>query len=235
MTVHDIILAVRKRLNDVQDIKRWSNEELIDSVNSALSDITTELNPFTAEWVIELIDGKSKYELPPYFYRLINVVVNGKTVREENIKGFEWVQKNLHAIEHEIVVTVDLHHLYIYPAIFNTKRVALEKQAKKEESFARKRELLAQRDLIARDQAIVTYNYEEQVAYVKDTINLPERFRDAIVYYVMHHAHQSPVREAGEQKSIYYLNLYREKIEKLRQQIYANKHSRRLRSPHIRI
>lgn len=235
MRVNDIILAVRARLHDTGSKKRWSDEELIDSINSALSAITMALNPFTGEWVIELVDGKSKYELPPYFYRLINVVFDGKIIREENIKGFEWVQKNLHCIENEVVVSTDLHHFYIHPPEFNQERVALEKKVTETKDFREKERLLAKKNSIPRDRVVLTYNYEEQIAYLEDTINLPDRFRDAIVFYVMHLAHQSPVREGGDNKSLHYFSLYERQIEKLNAQVSANKHGRKLKSPYIKV
>lgn len=231
MRVRDIVMAARQRLGDTQTPYRWQNEELIDSVNSALSQITALLNPFTSEWIIKLIPGKNDYELPPYFHHLISVAIDGVTVPQRDIRGYDWVQKNLHeavlpktvstppsvldVVEHtqksvvgfedRVIVTADLHKLYIYPVTEEMKK------------------------------AVVSYHTEEQIAYMDDEINLPERFRDAILFYVLHMAHQSPVRADGEGKTVYYLNLFEKQIDTLRAQIYANKHSRRIRSNYNRI
>lgn len=235
MIVNDIILSVRQRLGDTKDKKRWSDEELIDSINAALSAITMAVNPFTSEWAIRLVDGQSRYELPPYFYRLINVKFNDKIIPEEHIKGYEWLQKNLGCLGRQRIVSADLHHFYIYPSVFNEKRVALEKEIEVTTNIHEQRKLRAELEAVPYDKAFLTYNYEEQVAYIKDVINLPERFSAAIVFYVMHLAHQTPVLESAENKSMHYLNLYQNQIKKLSEQVYANKHSRKIRSLHIKV
>jgi hypothetical protein len=230
--VNDLLLSLRAKLNDERVKKQWSDEELIDNINSALSALTEDLNPWDdGEWIIPLTNNKSRYELPPYFFALSSVFINGKRLPRECILGYK-AFKNIENPRHTIVAN-SINNLHIKPAVFNKEYEALKKEIEEEKYMAKKAELTKKLETLPTDVMKVYFDREEQVAYKEDIINLPDRFKDAIVFYCMHLAHQNPVREDGDNKSVFYLNLYDKKVSRLKSSVYRNKHSKRLRSKHI--
>ncbi len=202
MIVNDILLSVREKIGDKDRTNyRWSDEELIDAINSSLCDITQEINPWDdGEWIIPLQEGQNRYELPPYFHKLKFVKINKNIIDKSCIVGYDTFIKSG---ESSHVVSISINNFHIKPV-------------KKD------------------DVVVVYYDRQEQIAYIKDKINLPDSYKDAIVFYVCHLLNQSPVRKDGDQKSITYLNLYEKKIAKLRESAWHNKHSKVIRSTHVR-
>jgi len=108
--VNDIILFVRSRLGD-NEAKKWSDYELIDLINSSLSDISRELEPFTHKEFIIIKKNQDRYKLPFNILRVLSV--NYKNV-PLSIKSFEYLMQNRHNIN-SLCVCFDEQSLFLYP------------------------------------------------------------------------------------------------------------------------
>ena len=74
---NDILLAARSRLNDTDTKKyRWSDEELIDYINSSLADISKELECFTHKEHIYIKNRESRYRLPHDILRVLSLFLS---------------------------------------------------------------------------------------------------------------------------------------------------------------
>ncbi len=108
----DILLAVRSRLNDTDTKKyRWSDEEIIDYINSSLADISKELECFTHKEHIYIKNNEDRYRLPHDILRVLSVTIENQPI---TIKGYEWVLKNKHNI-YDICVYFDEQSFFLYP------------------------------------------------------------------------------------------------------------------------
>jgi hypothetical protein len=234
MRANDIILSVRSIIRDEDIKKKISDEELIDSINSALSAIAEDLNPWDdGEWIITPTHDKSRYELPPYFFSLSSVFINGKRLAKEAILGYKTFKDCDNP--HTTIVSTSINNFHIKPTLFNEKKRMLLEELKKEKDLTKKAQLKKEYDEMPDDMIKVFYDREEQIAYKEDIINLPDRFRDAIVFYVLHLAQLHPIRKDGDAKSLTYLQLFERRIEKLKSSVYRNKHSKRIKSPYIKV
>ena len=110
--VNDILLAARSRLNDTDATKyRWSDEELIDYINSSLADISKELECFTHKEYIYIKNNEDRYRLPHDILRVLSVSIDDKPI---TIKGYEWVLKNRHNIS-DLCAYFDEQSFFLYP------------------------------------------------------------------------------------------------------------------------
>jgi len=107
---NEIILFARSRLGD-KDTKRWSDEELIDLINSSLSDISCKLEPFTHKEFIIIKKNQDRYKLPFNILRVLSV--NYKNV-PLSIKSFEYLMQNRHNID-SLCVCFDEQSFFLYP------------------------------------------------------------------------------------------------------------------------
>lgn len=108
--VNDIILHLRSRLSDV-DAQKWSDEELIDLINSSLTDISKELEPFTHQEYIFVNENENRYRLPHNILRVLSVNIDDKPI---TIKSYEWLIQNKNNID-DICVCFDEQSFFLYP------------------------------------------------------------------------------------------------------------------------
>ena len=109
---NDILLAARSRLNDTDTKKyRWSDEELIDYINSSLADISKELECFTHKEHIYIKNRESRYRLPHDILRVLSVSIDDKPI---TIKGYEYMSKHKHDI-YDLCVYFDEQSFFLYP------------------------------------------------------------------------------------------------------------------------
>ena len=109
---NDILLAARSRLNDTDTKKyRWSDEEIIDYINSSLADISKELECFTHKEHIYIKNNEDRYRLPHDILRVLSLTIDEKPI---TIKGYEWVSKNKHNI-YDLCVYFDEQSFLLYP------------------------------------------------------------------------------------------------------------------------
>ena len=108
--VNDIILHLRSRLGDL-DAKKWSDEELIDNINSSLADISKELEPFTHQEYIFVNENENRYRLPHNILRVLSVNIDDKPI---TIKSYEWLIQNKNNID-DIYVCFDEQSFFLYP------------------------------------------------------------------------------------------------------------------------
>lgn len=108
----EILAATRSRLNDIDSSKyRWSDEELIDYINSSLADLSKELECFTHKEYIYVKENTDRYRLPYDVLRILSVTINNQPII---IKGYEYITKNKHNI-YDLCVYLDEESLFLYP------------------------------------------------------------------------------------------------------------------------
>ncbi len=204
--VSDVVLRIRKRLGDTDSTKyKWNDEELIDYINSSLSQISAELLVFTDKKEIGLENGKGRYALPFDLVTVISVNINNLPVV---IKSFEWLENNKHTLDNDnFYVCMDEDSIYIYP------EESIKDGAKLE----------------------IGYKYIVQVNDLNDEINLSLLASDAIMFYSLHLAFQINTSEKNEKKSINNLNLFNNQISIIKSKFYSNKHSRKIRSKYRKV
>lgn len=201
MQVQDILLAVRSRLNDTDFKKyRWSDEELIDMINSSLANLSRELFLFTDTEKYTIEDGINRYRLPYNCIRVISINIDNEPV---TIKSFEWMSQNKNNLDTKSFYTaMDEQSFFLYPI-----------------------DLLENIEEVE-----VVYNFTEQVELKTDDIPIALMAKNALLFYTMHLAHQINTSKESSGRSTHYMRLYDKEIEQLRELYYKNKHSRRLRS-----
>ncbi|TLS99939.1 phage adaptor protein [Aliarcobacter cibarius] len=119
--VSEILLAVRSRLNDTDSSNyRWSNEELLDYINSSLADIGKELECFTHKEFLYVKEDTDRYSLPHDILRVLSVTIDNKPI---TIKSYEYMSKHKHNI-FDLCVYFDEQSLFLYP----TKKVEVGKK-----------------------------------------------------------------------------------------------------------
>ncbi len=206
MQVNDILLSMRSRLNDTDSKKyRWSDEELIDMINSSLANLSRELYLFTHQEIYTIKENENRYKLPHNCIRVISVNIEDEPV---TIKSFEWMTQNKNTIDDDnFYVCMDEQSFFLYP------QTLLQVGTKVE----------------------VNYNFVEQVLLKTDNIPISLMAKNALMFYAMHLAHQINTSKESTGRSIGYMRLYDKEIDQLRQLYYKNRHSKRLRSPFVKV
>ena len=112
--IGDVVLGIRSRLGDTDVAKQhYSDPEIIDAVNSALSHLSEELLCFRRTWLVPCLDGVGRYELPGDFLRLISVNYKGTLITE--------VESMEHRMNREDGagtpgVSLDLQTIHLFPS-----------------------------------------------------------------------------------------------------------------------
>ena len=88
--VSDIILKMRSRLND-KDVEkyRWSDEELIDCINSSIIEIQSETKDNTQTMCIKTEKNKTRYKLPKNLVEDNALTLDGVALAKKSLKWFE--------------------------------------------------------------------------------------------------------------------------------------------------
>jgi len=198
LIVNDIILPVRKKLAD-QDEKKWSNEELIDNINSSLIEICRDTLIFKNTIKIELFHEKPTYPLPNDFLSIIHA-----TIKDENcdVKSYDYIQKNYLNIQ-DHTIAIDGVRLHLYPTSNKSMRFS--------------------------------YNYYIQIEEIEDNIELPLFTKNAIVFYVMHLAHQTQTSKNSHLKTKDYFSLYKAEINMIKETLLSNKNSKKVRTTYQKV
>ncbi|QDF28989.1 phage adaptor protein [Halarcobacter anaerophilus] len=202
MQANDILLAVRSRLNDTTaKAYRWSDEELIDMINSSLANMSGELLLFSHQEIYTIKENVNRYKLPEKCVKVISVNLDNQPVI---IKSFDWMSRNKNTIDDDnYYVCMDEQSFFLYP------------------------EKLLKEDM----KVEVNYNFIEQVLTKKDNIPISLVAKNALLFYTMHLAYQIYTSDKNTGKSTHYLNLYGKEIIRLKALYYKNRHSRGLRTP----
>jgi len=85
------------------------------------------------------------------------------------------------------------------------------------------------------DKMRFSYNYFIQIDEIEDEVQLPLFVKNALVFYVMHLAHMSPVKSENMKLSVDYLKLYKTEIQTIKDTLLSNKNSRNTKTKHQRI
>jgi hypothetical protein len=206
MQVNDILLAIRSRLNDT-DLKkqRWSDEELIDMINSSLATLSRELLLFSHQEIYTIKENENRYKLPHNCMRVISINIDKEPV---TIKSFDWMSQNKNTIDDDnYYVCMDEQSFFLYPQELLKTGMKVE----------------------------VNYNFVEQVVLKTDNIPISLMAKNALLFYSMHLAYQIYTSDKNTGKSTHYLNLYDKEVSNLRELYYKNRHSKGLRSPFIKV
>lgn len=206
MQVNDILLAVRSRLNDTDSKKyRWSDEELMDMINSSLANLSRELFLFSDIENYTVKDSENRYKLPYNCIKVITININNTPA---TIKSFNWMSQNKHTIDDDnFYVCMDEQSFFLYPIDLLEDGIKIE----------------------------VVYNFIEQIESKTDNISMSSVAKNALLFYTMHMAYQIYTSDKNAGKSTHYLNLYDKEIYMLRDLYYKNKHSKKLKSKFVRV
>lgn len=206
IAVNDIILKMRSRLGDNDPSKqKWSDAELIDNINSALTQLSVSMLYATRTQKYIVTGTHNHFELPHNMARVVAITVNEERV---TIKSFEWLQNNKQSLDKDtFTVCMDDTSFFLYPL-----------------------ELLEDGLEVA-----FYYNYIQQINDVSETINLPIVLGDAILFYALHMSLQVNTSDKNTSKSTHYLNLYDRQVQIAGAALHKNKHSKRLTSKYKRI
>jgi len=104
----ELVVKMRSRLRD-EAAEGWSDDELFDSINFALSAIASKLLPWKGRWSTVTIIGSDTYSIPEDFMAPISLYVDGNAVE---IKGIEWAMSHDSSEE---AAFIDLDSLILYP------------------------------------------------------------------------------------------------------------------------
>ncbi len=206
MKVNDIILSMRSRLNDTVPANyRWSDEELMDMINSSLSNLSRELFLFTHQEMFKVTEDENRYKLPHNCLKVISVNIDKQPVI---IKSFEWMSQNKHYIDDDnFLVCMDEQSFLLYPLEMLKVGMNIE----------------------------LNYNFIEQIILKTDDIPVSLMSKNALLFYSMHLALQVNTSDKNRDRSTHYMKLYDKEISQLRQTYYKNRHSKRLRSKFIKV
>lgn len=206
IAVSDIILKMRSRLGDNDPLKyKWSDAELIDSINSALIQLSTHMLTSTRVRRYATTATNNRYELPHNMVKVIAITIENEPVI---IKSFEWIQNNKNILSHNVFyVCMDEQSFYLYP-------IELLKDAPEVE---------------------FSYNYIQHINDASENIDMTPLLSDAILFYAMHLSLQVNTSEKNAGKSMQYLNLFKDQVATLSGAIYKNKHSKKLTTRYKRI
>lgn len=206
IAVSDIILKMRSRLGDNEPTKqKWSDAELVDNINSALTSLAVSMLYATREQRYIVSGTNNRFELPENMARVVAITINDERV---TIKSFEWLQNNKQSLgDDTFTVCMDDISFFLYPLALLEDGLEI----------------------------VFNYNYIQQINDVSETIYLPIILSDAILFYAMHMSLQVNTSEKNANKSAHYLNLYERQVQNMSIAIYKNKHSKRLTSRFKRI
>lgn len=206
IAVNDIILKMRSRLGDIDTLKqKWSDAELIDNINSALSQLAVSMLYATREQKYIVSGTNNRFELPHNMARVVAITINEERV---TIKSFEWLQNNKSELkDDEFTVCMDDTSFFLYPLALLEDGLEI----------------------------VFNYNYIQQINDVSETIDLPVLLSDAILFYAMHMSLQVNTSEKNANKSAHFLNLYERQVQMMSMTLSKNKHSKRLTSRYKRI
>ena len=206
IAVNDIILKMRSRLGDIDTLKqKWSDAELIDNINSALSQLAVSMLYATRGQKYIVSGTNNRFELPHNMARVVAITINEERV---TIKSFEWLQNNKSELkDDEFTVCMDDTSFFLYPLALLEDGLEI----------------------------VFNYNYIQQINDVSETIDLPVLLSDAILFYAMHMSLQVNTSEKNANKSAHFLNLYERQVQMMSMTLHKNKHSKRLTSRYKRI
>lgn len=206
IAVSDIILKMRSRLGDNEPTKqKWSDAELVDNINSALTSLAVSMLYATREQRYIVSGTNNRFELPENMARVVAITINDERV---TIKSFEWLQNNKQSLgDDTFTVCMDDISFFLYPLALLEDGLEI----------------------------VFNYNYIQQINDTSETIYLPIILSDAILFYAMHMSLQVNTSEKNANKSAHYLNLYERQVQNMSIAIYKNKHSKRLTSRFKRI
>ena len=77
MLISDIVKNARRTLND-SNSERWSDERMLDIVNSGLKDINKFAGAFRSEVIFEVMDYRTRYPLPLDMQQITSIWYNGQ-------------------------------------------------------------------------------------------------------------------------------------------------------------
>lgn len=206
IAVNDIILKMRTRLGDNDPSKqKWSDAELIDNINSALTSLATSMLYATREQKYIVSGASNRFELPHNMARVVAITINNERV---TIKSFEWLQNNKQSVSDDaFTVCMDDTSFFLYPLALLEDGLEI----------------------------VFNYNYIQQINEVSEIIYLPILLSDAILFYAMHMSLQVNTSEKNANKSAHFLNLYERQVQMMSMTLHKNKHSKRLTSRYKRI
>ena len=206
MLVDEIILKMRSRLNDKDSTKyRWGDEELIDMINSSLSDLSIELSLFTHEKTITIEENQNRYELPHNWVETIAINIDDQPV---TIKSFKWMKQNKNIIDNDnFLGCMDEQSFFLYP-----------------ESM-----------LKAGMKVVLDYEFIEQIEEKEDDIPISLMAGKALLYHSMHLALQINTNDKNRDRSTHYLRLYDKEIEKISKKYAKNRHSKKIKSKFTKV
>ncbi len=124
MLCSKLIGKMRSRLRD-EAKEGWSDAELLDSVNFALTAVASKLLPWKGRWVNETLIGVDTYSIPEDFMAPISLFINGKKVE---IKGIEWSMSNEGP---DTAAFIDMDSLIIYPMPIQAQQIVFNYHAKR--------------------------------------------------------------------------------------------------------
>ncbi len=204
--VSEIIAKLRTRLGDKDHTKyKWSDQELIDNINSSLIQLSIYLLTSTGIQNIKTKQGVNRYKLQENIVKVISINIDEEPTV---IKSFEWMQNNKNTIDDDnFYVCMDEQSFYIYP------------------------KHLIQDDM----NVEVAYNYIQKINDISENIDMSEMVADAIVFYSMSLCMEVNTKSENMNKKMQYLNLFKDQIQMLKATFYKNKHSKRLSSKYKRI
>lgn len=122
MTAADLIEKVRHRLLDTSK-EGWSDPELLDNLNMALSAVASDLALWKRRWSTIASFGVDTYSIPEDFMAPISLFVGGKRVE---IKATETA---LRSESNDPAAFIDLNSLIVYPMPKEGEEIALNYHA----------------------------------------------------------------------------------------------------------
>ena len=197
--VSDIILKIRSRTQD-KNGEKWSDEELIDAINSAYIKIAIDLLLFTDIKIITTIQDQFRYQLPYGLIRAMSYKLDGV---QATIKSFEWVSNNDEELEdYDLIVYQDEKSFFIYPENI--------KSASKIKITYNYTETISSED---NELKIPMYSQNALLFYTM---------------HLVHQVGNVSTKQVD--KSMQYLGLYHQELISVKSTIARNKHSRNLKS-----
>lgn len=122
MKASDVIAKVRARLSD-DDKKWWSDDELLDNLNMALSAIATDLMLWTRRWDSIASFGVDTYSIPEDFMAPISLIVDDSMIEIKPITAA------LRSDSDEPAAFIDMNSLILFPMPNGGERIVLNYHA----------------------------------------------------------------------------------------------------------
>ncbi len=207
MFISELLLPIRSKLNDKEQTKyRWSDNELIDNINAGIANVSKDLLIFSDSKIVPYENGVIQYPLPQNMLKIASISIE-QTVAQ--VKSYDWIANNKHKMSKmsALYVCFDYESFYLY----------------------------ADKTIKDGTNIDIKYYYIPQVSTPQCEIAMPIILKDAIVFYAMHLAHQTPVKEKNDQISMRWLELYEKEIAKHKPMFYSNKQSKSIRSKYRKV